>query len=175
VGTGAQVTQEIERVVKEGPDRLPAIIQKMESDKPPVLYLHLGTPYTAADIKEYLRNLGHFRGFKFVVIARPDGRVVGYLPHYVLDRILDLDLRAKALLQIIQQADEQKLRRHLDIRTTFITPTTTNRKALQLMLDEQLEALLVLDDQDKLRGVVERQQHAASCVRSMGRMALRSR
>jgi CBS domain-containing protein len=167
VGTRAQLMQDIERVVKEGPDRLPAIIQKMEGDKPPVLYLYLGTSYTAADIKEYLRNLGHFRGFKFVVIAHTDGRVVGYVPYYVLDRTLSFQERADTLLQLIAQADEQKLRRHLDIRSTFITPTTTNRKALQIMLDEQIEALLVLDDQEKLRGVVERDQLVSRLLLSL--------
>jgi CBS domain-containing protein len=167
VGTRAQLMQDIERVVKEGPDRLPAIIQKMEGDKPPVLYLLLGEHYAADDIEKYLRNLGHFRGFKFVVIAQPDGRVIGYIPHYVLARTLNFDDRAEALLQLILQADEQKLRRHLDIRTTFITPTTTNRKALQLMLDEQIEALLVLDDQEKLRGVVERDQLVSRLLLSL--------
>lgn len=152
------VTQQIQSVVKQHATALPEIVKNMDADKPPVMYLFLGTPYTPGDIKAYIDDLSHFRRFKFVVIAAPEWRIVGYIPYYSLEKILSLPERGDALLQLIAQGKEGEIRQYPGIRTKFLSARDTNKKALQIMLEEDLEAVIVVDEQQKLRGIVEREQ-----------------
>jgi CBS domain-containing protein len=140
----------------------------MEGEKPPVLYLILGKTYSAGDLEAYIRDLKHLRRFKFVVIAYSDLSIVGYIPYYSLESILGLEGRASAFLNLIARNDVPAVKRYPGIRTVFLTPRTTNREALQLMLNERLESLLVLDHKQKLRGVVEREQLVGQLLLDLG-------
>lgn len=158
-----QLTQDIEVVVKHRLDKLPETVRRLkriEEDRPPVLFLILGTQYDLEHLLAYIRDLSHLRRFKFVVITDEDFKVIGYLPYYALTKILDRDFpeRSKAFLRLIYDRNAEALRQYPGVRTELLRPEDTNKRALQLMTEQQIESLLVVDGNRRLRGVVERDQ-----------------
>lgn len=155
------VARDIELITKQGSEVLPEVrkrIARMQIEKPVMLLLYMGTSYTVADIEHYIQDLAHLRSFKFVVILSEGDRIVGYIPYYSLQHILGFEVRANALLQFIQQKDEESVRSYPGVRSTKLVMSDTNRLALQTMLNERLEAVIVEDPQGTIAGIVERDE-----------------
>ncbi|MCI0585857.1 MAG: CBS domain-containing protein [Planctomycetes bacterium] len=152
------IVQEIEVVAKGGLSQLPQVLEVLDRERAPVLYLTLGQLYVPGALVRYLDTLGQLRRFKFVVVTKPSGEVVCYMPQYTLRHLLTLPVRSQTLLAFIQSGREEELRRYPGMRATYLSPASTTKEALKKMTDQGLESLLVLDERGRLAGIVERDQ-----------------
>ncbi len=162
------IAEETQTIKKLGSEEM-VRIHALDPEAPVVLTLTLGPregEYVFDVLRQYLSELRRHPRFRFVVFLDHDGRVVGYLSSYVLDRQLETHTTAKPFLEAVNAG---RLPRDRSVRTEFLAADTTIEEALARMTSLQLEAMLVRDDERKLKGVVEREDVLARLLLAAAR------
>ncbi len=166
VGAAADVKQleasveQTQFVAKGDLSELRRTLQYIDESKPIIVTAIVGKqgPYDRNALLQYMRSLSQYRNFKFVVFLDSDSKFMAYMPAWKVTQTLELDSLGNEFIQVINQGRSQELKRYPGVITEPIPTTKTNREALQKMTELNLDALVVIDADGKLKGVVEREQ-----------------
>ena len=151
--------RDMQEVAKAGLTELERAMQHIDESKPIILTLVMRSPdpYQPDLLQDYLKTVSQYRTFKFVVILDQTNRFVAYLSVWIARRILEMEALRVEFVEAINDGRVRELRRYPGVVTKTISTKTTYIQALQEMTDRSLEALVVIDENDRLRGMVERE------------------
>jgi CBS domain-containing protein len=164
-------TEEMEIVAKGDIKELQRRLQRLDESKPIILTLALGKIgyYDRQAGLQYIEALSQYRNFKFVVILDSENKFVAYIPSWAMLQILRLEGLGSEFVRIISEGNKGDLRRYPGIVTKTISIKATNLDALREMTAQNLDALVVIDENQKLKGVVEREQILSKLLLGMAR------
>ena len=159
---------EMQVVTKGGMSDLRSYLPHVDESKPIILTVTLGRQgyYGRTALQQYMDALSQFRNFKFVVMLDSDGRFVAYMPSWMAKQILSMESLGEEFVEAINEGRVLDLRRYGAV-TTPISTKTTNIQAIQEMTAQNLEALVVIDEQGRPKGVVEREQVLSKLLLAM--------
>jgi CBS domain-containing protein len=141
--------------------------QEKDQSRPVVMTMTIGGKiYTRPDIRSLLDVLTQLRSFKLVVFLDRNKRVVAYMEAWALKELVEQDELAAEFVQFINSGPESGID-NFSVAKKTISTTSTNIEALRDMQEQNLEALVVVDDQKMLRGVVQREQVLSSIMLSL--------
>ena len=142
--------------------------RKLEIDKTRPLIMTMimgkGHYYSWHAIVEYMKFLEQYPNFKFVVFLDKNNRFVAYTRSWTLTGLIRLPGLGDEFVQIINEGRTQDLYRFPGIIKDTISTQSTNTEALQQMTKEHLEAIVVIDEERKLKGVIEREQITSKLI-----------
>lgn len=158
-------------VEKGGMHEMKKTFRKIDESKPIVLTLTLnkGGYYDRLAILEYIKGLSQYRNFKFVVILGQDNKFVAYMPAWRFSQILEMDSLGNELIAVINSDRIQELQQYPGIVTKTITTKETNIQALKEMSKQNIEALVVVGEDGRLCGVIEREQVLSRLMLTMAK------
>jgi CBS domain-containing protein len=147
-------------VEKADPADLKQVLDEYDSSEPIVMTVPIDGrhTYNRRALLEYLSTLGHLRTFKFVVFVDGDGVFVGYAPNWLVQGLLERGGLAKEFVRRLNSGRTKSLRAYPGIVSEAITTSHTNAHALREMDRLNLEALVVVNDEKRVAGIVERDQ-----------------
>ncbi len=145
--------------------------KEIDESKPIVMTMSIGgqAQYNPPDVEQYLSVLSQFRNFKFVLFLDRDENFVAYMPSWALKQLLQVPDLAWEFLDTVNQGQIAQVLRYPGVVKKTISTRSTNAEALREMLEQNIEALVVIDEQRKLRGVVEREQVLSRMMLSLVR------
>jgi hypothetical protein len=145
--------------------------KEIDESKPIVMTMSIGgqAQYNAPDVEQYMKVLSQFRNFKFVVFLDPEETFAAYMPSWALRQLLQVPDLAYEFLNAVNQGQMAQVLRYPGVVRKTISTKSTNAEALREMLEQNIEALVVIDEQRKLRGVVEREQVLSRMMLSLVR------
>ncbi len=151
---------DMEIVAKAGARELQGTLHRLDESKPIVLTVTLGSEgyYNRNVWIQYLEALSQYRNFKFAVILDKESRFVAYMPSWAMLQILRMEDLGDHFVEIINYDNYKELKQYPGVITNTISTKTTNLEAIREMTNRNVEALVVIDDNKKLKGVVEREQ-----------------
>jgi len=152
--------REPEVIEKEAVSSLLPRLQSADQSVPLVLTMHLGRTgyYGREALLVYLETLMQLRNFRFVIIVRENGSFAAYIPAWAARRIVESPALGDEFVGLINRGDMNKLRQFPGIIAASLPSSASNLEALKEMKMRNLEALVVIDKDGKVRGVVEREQ-----------------
>lgn len=133
-------------------------ISEKKDDSPVTLTLFLGRRYSLDMLITYIENLAQFPKFKFVVLLFPNNTVFGYFTGVSLLTILNRDDVAERFLSSLYNEDLETMRIFPGLITDLTFTSKSNIEALEKMDRYNYDALIAVDTNRKLRGVVNRSQ-----------------
>ena len=162
---------DMEYVEKADARELPRRMRYLDESKPIILALTLGREgyYRRTAWASYMHALSQFRSFKFVVFLDQENKFVAYMPAWATLQILRMDALGDEFVRIINEGSIQELQRYPGVVTRTISTKATNIDALREMTAQNLEALVVIDEDRNLKGVVEREQILSKLLLAMAR------
>jgi hypothetical protein len=155
-------------VAKGNQGELRRLRAELPDDRPIVMTMVLGAQgrYVRQDVMRYLSVLLTYRNFKFIALAAEDGTFVGYMSPWALKNLMEAENLGEEFLEAINAARRQRLIEYPGVITRTVSTQATNARALREMMERRLEALIVLDEAQRIAGVVERDQLMAVCLLS---------
>lgn len=117
-----------------------------------------------AVLRKYVEQLARTRNFALVAFLDTKKDFVAYMPSRTIqNRLLDPGKREE-LFQVIEDDNREKLLAYPGVVRDKISPNTTNGEALRKMVTSNLDVIVVVDENNRLKGVVEREQVLARMV-----------
>lgn len=118
------------------------------------------TYYDNEAILKYLKVLSQFRNFKFLVILDDDGKVFAYMFVWQARQFLEKEVQRHRddFAEFINNGYKQGLMRRYELISETVRTTDTNMTALEKMARLKTDAIVVTDENNMLKGVVEREQ-----------------
>jgi hypothetical protein len=130
---------------------------KLDEAKPIVLNIKLGRgDYKRAQTLDFIRQLSIYRSFKLMVFLDQHDRVIAYMPGWAARQLMTDDEGGELFIAAINHNQVKKL---LDLPKVVSKPLSmqaTNAEALRQMAALNMEALVVVDVDGYLKGVLER-------------------
>lgn len=148
-------------VEKTSPAALRKVLEEYGDTSDPIVMtvpIGGGGRYTLRALKVYLDTLSHLRTFKFVVFLDAGGRFASYAPHWLIRGFLDRPGLAEEFVRVLNSGSAKSLSLYPGIVSDAITVAHTNAHALREMDRLNLEALVVVDQDKRVAGIVERDQ-----------------
>jgi CBS domain-containing protein len=163
--------EEMNAVEKESLQVLEKKRTEIRENEPIIMLMSLGEQdyYNREATLKYIEVLSQFRNFKFVVFRDKSKEVVGYMPVWAVKGLLSNPELGHYFIQVINQDNRPEFLRFPGIikRKDAVTVKTTNAEALKAMETQNLEALVVVDDKGKLKGIVEREKILSKMMLSL--------
>lgn len=152
--------EEMQIIAKEGMRALQRKKPDIDETRPIVMTMVLGKGpyYDWQAVTQYMNFLAQYRNFKFVVFLDDKERFVAYMPSWAFKGLISLPELADEFINVINEGRVQDLYRYPGVEKETISTKSSNVQALRQMTTENLEALVVIDEDRKLKGVVEREQ-----------------
>ena len=153
--------EDFQLVAKEGVKALQNKKGEIDESRPIVMSITLGKNngyYDWMAVSKYMNFLTQYRNFKFVVFLDNNEHFMAYMPSWAFKGLITLPELGDEFLGIINNGRLQDLYRYPGVVKETISTKSTNIEALQQMTKENLEALVVIDEDRKLKGVIEREQ-----------------
>jgi CBS domain-containing protein len=161
-------TMEMERIPKERPQKIAERLGKIKDGRPVVLTMTLGHGsdyYKEQPLADAIDALSQFRNFKFVVVTDKEDRLIAYMPSWTLRAILLSPIgTGDELVRSVNQGLDVEVARHPLAITEVVTANSSNTEALEKMEGLNLEAIVVVDEKRRFRGVVERDRILAQML-----------
>jgi hypothetical protein len=162
---GEQVTQEdVQIIEKETMGGLTARMNSLDMAEPVLLTITLGQRYTAADVQGYLETLSQFPRFRLVALLDGSGRFAGCTSPSQLAGLMRSGALSQAFLDAIAEGDEGTVFRYPGMLRKVVESHATNAEALAAMTAHNLDALAIVSEDRRLRGVAEREQIVSKLV-----------
>jgi len=160
---------EMEMIAKGGARELRNRIGQFDESKPIILTLTLGREgyYHRGMWLQYLEALSQYRTFRFVVFLDRDDRFTAYIPSWAVLRILRMEALGDEFVSIINQGNTGELQRYPGVVTRAVSTQSTNVEALREMTAQNLDALVIIDQDRRVKGVVEREQLLSKLLLAM--------
>ena len=166
-GEALDVSGDVQIIEKESMTGLTNRVSTLQPDQPILMTITLGRSYTNADIKGYLQTLSQFPRFRLVVLLDGSGAFIGCLSPVTLDGLMRSDALSVSFLAAVQRGDIREVFSYPGILRKIVPTNATNAEALSAMTASNLSAIVVLDADRRLRGVVEREQLVSTLVLSL--------
>jgi predicted transcriptional regulator len=122
--------------------------------------------YTLEDVRRYLDVLSQLRSFKLAVFLDSNKRVVAYMEAWILKELVEQSELADEFIELVNSGQIERVIGYPGIAKKTISTTSTNIDTSCEMQEQNLEALVVVDEQRTLRGVVERERVVTSMMLS---------
>lgn len=134
-------------------------LKDIDKSKPIILTLYFdrGGYYDRRALLEYLDELFNYPSFKFAVVLRDD-YFVAYIRPWEIRELLNSPGLGDEFVETINVSDERKLKKYPGVVVKAISTQTSNLEALREMTSRNLDSLVVVDKDNKFKGVVEREQ-----------------
>lgn len=146
-------------ISKGGVDELKKKQRGLDENSPILMTITFGGGhYGLGALKEYVHALSNSRNFKLVVFLDQDKRFLGYIPTLEFSNILNTPSVGEGLVKVINEGDLRTLLSYPGIVQTTITTSSTNAEALRQMVDKNIDAVVVTDNNHRLVGVAERER-----------------
>lgn len=146
-------------VKKESKKALERQMKDLDISKPIILTLKLEKEgYDREVLLTYTKELLKYPSFKFVVFLDKENKVVAYTLPLVIFQILEQEVLGKEFVSLINKDKIQKWTSCLRIRTNTISTKSTNIDALESMYEQNLDSFIVVDENKKLKGIINRGQ-----------------
>jgi CBS domain-containing protein len=142
-------------------------VEALDRDQPVLLTVALGERYTVRAMKTYLEKLAHLPRFKLVAFLDRDGRFIGCASPAGLLSLMQEPGLGSNFLEAVEEENKAKVFRYPGMLKSVILADTTNSQALDAMSGLGLTALAVVDDDRRVKGVVEREQLMSKLVLSL--------
>lgn len=143
-------------------------LKQLDQAQPIALFLELGGhPYDRADILNHVHNLGRYRNFKLAVFVDRNRDFVAYMPSWALERVLSTDGLGDEFTGVIVQGRVGDLRQYPAVITQALSEGSNNYVALDEMRRRNLEVLVVVNNNRRVVGLLERDQVLARMVLSL--------
>lgn len=156
-------------LAKGGVDELERQIHSLDENRASVMTVTFGaSQYTPVALLEYVEALWQSRSFKFVVILDRDGRFLAYMPAWAAKNLLNSPGKNEEFVRVLNEGLQELFRYPGVVRKTIST-RSTNAEALREMMAKDLEALVVTDEDNRLKGIAEREQILTKMVLDMTR------
>jgi hypothetical protein len=151
--------QGVQMVGKGDLSRLDKKIQEINEVDPVVLTLTLGAGhYTLEALHQYMDALSRSRNFKLVVFLTKDKGFLAYMPAWAAKTVLDTPNMGADFVRVINDGDPNKLFQYPSVVRKTLSTRSTHAEALREMLEKNVEALVVTDETNQLKGIAEREQ-----------------
>jgi hypothetical protein len=146
------------------------ILPNLRPLEPFVMTFILGNNYNIEKSLEYLKALVSYKVIKFAVFLNTKNEFVAYTSLPRLKHILTIpnEDAGKHFFRDIQDSNITSLLNYPGIITTTISTISTNTEALQTMLDHDLEAIIVVENQN-LKGIVQREKIINKLILSLAK------
>jgi CBS domain-containing protein len=126
--------------------------------KPLVLLVTLDNPkpYRRTKLLSVLKNYEQHRNFRFVVLREKTGKLICYWHAWAFQKLLENKTLGEHFVTLINNGDIDEIKQFPNIINEKITQATTNIEALQKLTENNLEAILVINDKEEIIGVCQR-------------------
>ena len=160
--------EDMQIVLKSSSALLEKKREELNESQPIVMIMELGKGgYGREMALGYLEVLSQFRNFKFVVFVDINKRFLGYMPSWAVKSLLSKHELGEEFIDVINTGKFSELFRYPGVVTETISTQWTNVEALREMTRRNLEALVVIDENKQLVGVVEREQILSKMMLSL--------
>jgi CBS domain-containing protein len=148
---------EMQQVAKGNLESLQQRLDAIDESQPIVLTLTLGAArYQPRPLGQYAKALSQLRAFRFVVLVDQRKHFVAYMRAEAFREMLDVPALGRAFTQLINDGNLNGLLRFPGMITKGVSPDETAKEVLREMDDQSVDAMLVVDRQGNIVGVVER-------------------
>jgi CBS domain-containing protein len=163
----------MDNLLKGDLTELRAYLPKLTDTHPVVLSVKIGPGghNNLTTLKGHLHALGRFRSFRFVLFVDQDNELKAYIPVSALTRLLQDEREGSTFIELLNQGEITKIASYPSVTTKAIRDDATNLAALETMVQDNLEAIVVVDSANKPVGVVEREQVTAILLVAVARDA----
>ncbi len=161
-------TEEMQVAAKEGFRALQKRKQDLDESRPIAMTMVLGKQgyYSRDAVLAYIESLSQYRNFKFVVFLDDKSRFVAYMPFWAVRSLLQT-AGGEDFISTINEGRLMDLFKVPGIIKDPIFVDETNAQALKKMMDQNLEALVVVDKNKALKGIVERDYILSAMILSL--------
>ena len=141
-------------------------LEMLRRTQPALLSLELGRkePYRPEQLAEYVDALSASPNFRSVVFVNRDGRFEASMSARTFMQILQSE-RREALVEAIHRGDVRGLAEISGVVTLALAEGTTNETALRAMDTANTDALVVLDEDERPTGIVEKSKILSHLLR----------
>jgi CBS domain-containing protein len=149
------------QVGNEGPSAIEVMLNhyKFSEGKPIVFCFILGGKYyTQPESALFIKHLAVYRSFKLIVFLDQFNRVIAYMPYWKAQELLSDEKEGKQFISYINTDKVVELSKFPKVVTKLLTTHSTSAEALRLMNEHNLDALVIVDADQNLKGVVERDE-----------------
>jgi len=161
-------------VIKKGPDYLEEIIPKLSDSK--VIFLTIvvfdepyKVTYSLGDMLGYIKKLSNYKGFRFVVFVDSDEKLLAFVPKNAMHQLLETPNLGNYLIDDINKGYKEELLKYPYFGKNAIKLPTTYLKALKEMIDGEVDALVIVDDNNKPRRIIERNEILGKILLDLGK------
>ena len=162
---GEQVeSEDVQIIEKETMSGLMERIASLNLAEPVLLALTMGKSYSPADVQGYLTTLSQFPRFRLVALLDSSGAFLGCTSPPELNGLMRSGPLSAGFLAAIQQSDARAVFRYPGMLQKVVPADATNAEALAAMTEHNLDAIAVVSENRKLRGIAERDQLVSKLV-----------
>jgi CBS domain-containing protein len=156
----------------KGQEQLGIRVRRFTEIRPIVMTITIGEDsYTEGSedehiksLRTYVAQLSRSRNFALVAFLDTDNNFVAYMPSWVVKNRLDDKEKARELFRVIKQDSRRKLLEYPGVVRDKVSPNSTNAAALRKMVTSNLDIIVVVDENNRLKGVLEREQVLSKMV-----------
>ena len=156
----------------KGQEQLGKRVRRFTEIQPIVMVITIGEDsYREGDENEHIKSLQTYveqlsrsRNFALVAFLDEHNNFVAYMPSWVINNRLSDDDRARDLFRAIKENNRQKLFEYPGILRDTISPNAPNSEALRKIVTSNLDFIVVVDENNRLKGVIEREQVLSKMV-----------
>jgi CBS domain-containing protein len=161
-----QPTKELQQVPKGGLHDLEKLKPQLSDERPLVLTFKLDqtSDFGLGAIKSYLSVLKSTRGFGVVVFVDANDKVLGYVTAERFSALMDSDAATNIVERLNDQSAHDRLADLPGIVTTTIPVGANNSEALGTMTEHRLDVAVIVDRDQRLSGVIDREQLIATML-----------
>jgi CBS domain protein len=126
------------------------------------MWVREGNHYSVGVVKDVLQKLERLPNFRFIVVLNENDRLICYVPVWAFGDLLGFVERAPDLPHLPQLVSDINERRidavsaHPGVKKETASIHSSNTEALEKMERLGLEAIAVVDEDHRFRGVIER-------------------
>ena len=150
-------------------------VRELNRDQPVLMTITLGEHYSVRAMENYLEQLTHLPRFRLVAFLDSSKGFIGCASPAGLLSLMQAPSLAQGFLDDVQDANVARVFRYPGMLKNVIRTGATNFQALEDMSRYGLNALAVVDDDRRVKGIVERDQLMSKLIRSLADDATRSR
>lgn len=137
--------------------------------RPLVLTLNLGIKYESESFAALLTAFATVPNFRGVAVLSNSGALIAYSSARQISWLSSIhcDVARSALLQYVENNDESKIIKHISMSSVRVTNGSSYIYVLNKALEKNLTCIAVVDEDNKLCGIVDIDRLAAALVLSV--------
>jgi hypothetical protein len=161
------MSEDVQIIEKRTTEELLTRAPRLKSDEPVLMTMTLGNNYIKDEVTGYLDALSRFPRFRLVALVDASGEFLGCMTPPELSGLMRSPLLAQGFLNAIKDDDAREVFRYPGTLKEVMLRTETNTQALSRMTALKLDTMALVDDRQRLLGVVEREQLVSKLLLSL--------